>query len=121
MFLSRTMTAPTFARVQVERSATWRVMVRKYWCQLGRSLIEVSLRQKAERFGDERQDEYHQGCERGEATAGAERPEVVLGRRVSERQEHGDDDCPDQPSDPAPEPEPDQEGDQHRRHETLPL
>src|SRR5258706_6522828 len=40
MFLSRPMTAPTLARLQVERSATWRVMVKKYWCQLNRSLIE---------------------------------------------------------------------------------
>jgi hypothetical protein len=30
MFFSRTITAPTFARKQVERSATWRVIVRKY-------------------------------------------------------------------------------------------
>lgn len=33
------MTAPTFARAQVERSATCRVMVMKYWSQLNRSLM----------------------------------------------------------------------------------
>src|ERR1700693_504224 len=36
MLRSRTMTAPTFARKQVERSATSRVIVMKYWSQLGR-------------------------------------------------------------------------------------
>src|ERR1043166_97168 len=41
IFLSRTITAPTLARLQVERSATSRVIVRKYWCQLSRSLIAV--------------------------------------------------------------------------------
>jgi hypothetical protein len=30
MFLSRTITAPTLARVQVDRSATCKVMVMKY-------------------------------------------------------------------------------------------
>src|SRR6266851_7058480 len=33
---SRTITAPTLARRQVERSATCRVIVMKYWSQLGR-------------------------------------------------------------------------------------
>src|SRR5258708_5545856 len=36
MLRSRTMTAPTLARRQVERSATSRVIVMKYWSQLGR-------------------------------------------------------------------------------------
>src|SRR6185503_1909514 len=35
MFLSRTNTAPTLARLHVERSATWRVINMKYWSQVG--------------------------------------------------------------------------------------
>jgi hypothetical protein len=35
------MTAPTFARVQVDRSATCRVMVIKYCSQLSRTLMEL--------------------------------------------------------------------------------
>jgi hypothetical protein len=34
------MTAPTFARVHVDRSATWRVIVIKYCSQLSRTLME---------------------------------------------------------------------------------
>src|SRR5207244_9919446 len=56
MFLSRTMTAPTLARVQVERSATCRVIVMKYWCQLGRSLMGSS-RHDTNRLRDEGEDE----------------------------------------------------------------
>src|SRR5271155_5868403 len=37
------MTAPTLARRQVERSATSRVIVMKYWSQLGRSGLDCGF------------------------------------------------------------------------------
>src|SRR5260221_8626813 len=43
MLRSRTMTAPTCARRQVERSATWRVIVMKYWSQLGRCGVDCGV------------------------------------------------------------------------------
>jgi hypothetical protein len=45
----RTITAPTFARRQVDRSATCRVIVMKYWSQLGRSIrVPLVFRSAAE-------------------------------------------------------------------------
>src|SRR6184192_940867 len=57
MFLSRTNTAPTLARLQVERSATWRVMSMKYWSHDGRSLIALGPPVSSTAEPDHRRDE----------------------------------------------------------------
>src|SRR5262245_50639842 len=120
MFLSRTITAPTFARVHVERSATSRVMVRKYWCQLGRSLISTSYagsRQHAQWFGDERQDEDDERRDGQEPPPGVQGLRVVVGRGMaSQPHEHGGDDRPDDPARPPGPTEPHQERDHRRRN-----
>src|SRR3989442_1824800 len=86
MFLSRTITAPTLARVQVERSATCRVMVMKYWCQLGRSLMARVSRDDPDRLRDEGEDENGERGARRDHAREAERPRVVLARRGAPRQ-----------------------------------
>src|SRR3989442_12651614 len=88
MFLSRTITAPTLARVQVERSATCRVMVMKYWCQLGRSLMARVSRDDPDRVRGEGEDEDGERGARRDHAREAERPRVVLARRVPQGQQH---------------------------------
>src|SRR4051812_43079170 len=122
MFLSRTMTAPTLARLQVERSATWRVMVRKYWCQLSRSLIEYlvsgSLQSLAPlgrprplfarpRFGECKRNRHESHGERGEEKPaddfplGVERRLGVDGRRMAHPGQCQDQHAPDDPAEPS--------------------
>src|SRR5437870_12262925 len=115
MFLSRTMTAPTLARVQVERSATCRVMVMKYWCQLGRSLIARVSRDDPDRLRDEGEDEDGERGARRDHAREAERPRVVLARRVPERQHDRGDRRPEEPARPAANAEPDERGEEQRR------
>src|SRR5947209_4177168 len=107
MFLSRTMTAPTLARVQVERSATWRVIVMKYWCQLGRSLTGSS-RHDTNRLRDEGEDEDGEGCVRRDDAPPADRPRIVLARRVTQRHHERGDRGPHEPARPASKTEPEE-------------
>src|SRR6266403_4328012 len=107
MFLSRTITAPTLARVQVDRSATWRVMVRRYWCQLGRSLMQgLHLGGDAERLTDEGEDEDDEGGDRRQTASRAERQRVIGRGRMAEGEERRDDGRPRDPAGPAVPAEP---------------
>src|SRR5512134_864245 len=111
MFLSRTMTAPTLARPQVDRSATCRVMVMKYWSHVGRLLMARRLSGKdLERFGHERQQEQQEARERAQRARRPERLPVVERRRVPEAQHQRQDRGPDDPPRPAVPPEPGEEG-----------
>src|SRR5262245_7498931 len=107
MFLSRTITAPTCARRQVERSATWRVIVMKYWSHVGRLLIGVS-RDDADRLGNESDHEHYQAQDGSHQPRGTDRRPVVVGRRVPERRHETQDDRPEEPPWPSPKPEPDE-------------
>src|SRR5205814_99807 len=65
-------------------------------------------------FGQEGEHEYTEGGECGESASRVERPPVVVGGRVTEREEDGDDDCPQEPARISADTEPDEEGDQQR-------
>src|SRR5207244_3714454 len=67
-----------------------------------------------EGFGHEGEHEYHEGGERGESASRVERPPVVVGGRVTEGEEDGDDGCPQEPAWESADTEPEQEGDQPR-------
>src|SRR5438552_275325 len=128
MFLSRTMTAPTLARVQVERSATCRVMVMKYWCQLGRSLISIlrsrswapRSRHDADRLRDEGEDKDGEGCPSREHAPRAERPRIVLARRVTQRHHERRDRGPEEPARPASKTEPEERAEEERGQQARP-
>src|SRR4029450_1990343 len=120
MFLSRTITAPTLARRQVERSATSRVMVMKYWSQGGRSLIP-SLLYDADRLGDEG-DEEQREAEHG--TAPAPRVEwlrVVQRRGMTEKQHGGRDHAPYDPERRPRERKPDQRREEEEWEQYRPV
>src|SRR5213080_1008022 len=128
MFLSRTMTAPTLARVQVERSATCRVMVMKYWCQLGRSLISIlrsrswapRSRHDADRLRDEGEDKDGEGCPSREHAPRAERPRIVLARRMTQRHHERRDRGPEEPARPASKTEPEERAEEERGQQARP-
>src|SRR5207249_8587713 len=67
-----------------------------------------------DRFGHEGEHEYHEGGERGESASRVERAPVVVGGRVTEREEYGEDDCPQEPARISADTEPDEEGDEQR-------
>src|SRR5690349_19965400 len=135
MFLSRTITAPTLARLQVERSATCRVIVRKYWSQLNRSLIDIlsslgSLQPLASfgrlrtLVGYTRFDECKRNRRKCHGQGGQEQPaddlalcvEWRLGvdrRRMTHTGERQNQDAPDDPAEPSPE-ETERKQKQHR-------
>src|SRR5262249_3464962 len=116
MFLSRTITAPTLARRQVERSATSRVMVMKYWSQVGRSLMTASLHDP-DGLGDERDEEQHEAEHGAELTSYAERLRVVHCRWVTGEQHGGGDRTPHDPEGGAHDRQPDQHGEQEHRNQ----
>src|SRR5258706_14402310 len=107
MFLSRTITAPTLARVHVDRSATCRVIVMKYWSQLGRLLIETS-RKDADRLGYEREHQEYQAGDGAHQPDAVEWDVVVDGGGGSEPRHERDHRSPEEPARPYPEAEPDE-------------
>src|SRR5207245_896305 len=102
------------------RSATCRVMVMKYWCQLGRSLIARVSRDDPDRLRDEGEDEDGERGARRDHAREAERPRVVLARRVPERQHDRGDRRPEEPARPAANAEPEERGEEQRRQQARP-
>src|SRR5437870_2314773 len=115
MFFSRTITAPTLARRQVERSATWRVMVMKYSSQLGRSLIASP--HDPDRLRYERENQHYQARHRRHQSCGAEPAPVIERRRVTEARHEGDHRGPEDPPGPRADAEPQEpDGERSREH-----
>src|SRR2546425_6676948 len=89
MFLSRTNTAPTLARLQVERSATWRVMSMKYWSHDGRSFIALGPAVSSTAKPDRRRNELV-GLRTGPPLHGGDRHGYERGNEQQQREPTGD-------------------------------